>query len=245
MNQNQNPNPYANVATEPVDVASQAEVEERLAFIRRTYVHLTAAIGAFIAIIFGVFQTGLARPMTATMLGGQFSWLITLGLFIGVSWLANWWAMRGGSKIMQYMGLGLYVVAQGVITTPLIYIASVSSPGWVLPAAAGITLSIFSVLTGYVFLTKQDFSFLGPILAVASVAAFGVIAFGILFGFHLGLIFSFAMVGLACGYIVYDTSNVLHKYRTDQHVAASLALFASVILLFWYILRILMSLSGD
>jgi FtsH-binding integral membrane protein len=44
---------------------------------------------------------------------------------------------------------------------------------------------------------------------------------------------------------LYDTSNVLHRYRTEQYVAASLALFASVALLFWYILRLMMSMRRD
>ena len=47
------------------------------------------------------------------------------------------------------------------------------------------------------------------------------------------------------GYILYDTSNVLHHYRTDQHVAASLALFASLATLFWYMIRLLMILNDD
>jgi FtsH-binding integral membrane protein len=51
------------------------------------------------------------------------------------------------------------------------------------------------------------------------------------------------MILLASGYILYDTSNVLHHYRTDQYVAASLALFAAVALLFWYVLRLLMELN--
>jgi FtsH-binding integral membrane protein len=55
--------------------------------------------------------------------------------------------------------------------------------------------------------------------------------------------FSAAMIVLACGYILYDTSNVLHHYRTDQYVAAAVALFASVALLFWYVLRIMMAFS--
>ena len=57
----------------------------------------------------------------------------------------------------------------------------------------------------------------------------------------IGLLFSGAMVVLAGGYTLYYTSNVLHHYRTDQHVAASLALFSAVALMFWYILRIFMS----
>jgi FtsH-binding integral membrane protein len=49
------------------------------------------------------------------------------------------------------------------------------------------------------------------------------------------------MVAFAGAAILYDTSNILHRYRTDQHVAASLSLFASVALLFWYILSIFSS----
>jgi FtsH-binding integral membrane protein len=48
------------------------------------------------------------------------------------------------------------------------------------------------------------------------------------------------MIAFACGYILYDTSNVMLHYRTTQHVAAALALFASVMLLFWYVLRVLL-----
>ena len=61
---------------------------------------------------------------------------------------------------------------------------------------------------------------------------------------HLGIWFSVAMVVFACAYILYDTSNVMHHYRPGQHVAASLALFASVTLLLWYVIRILISLSS-
>jgi len=49
------------------------------------------------------------------------------------------------------------------------------------------------------------------------------------------------MIAFFCAYILYDTSNVLHHYRIGQHVAASLALFASVVMLFWYILQLFLS----
>jgi hypothetical protein len=73
------------------------------------------------------------------------------------------------------------------------------------------------------------------------IAAMALIVLGILFGFSLGIWFVWAMIVAACGYILYYTSNVLHHYRTDQHVAAALALFASVALLFWYVIQIFMS----
>ena len=66
-----------------------------------------------------------------------------------------------------------------------------------------------------------------------------------IFGFSLGLVFCAAMVALAAGFIIYDTSNIIHRYGTNEHVAASLALFASVALLFYYILRIFMAFGRD
>ena len=103
-----------------------------------------------------------------------------------------------------------------------------------------VTLAVFGGLTLAVFVTKKDYSGLRPILCVGSLIALGVIVAGILLGFSLGLFFSFAMVALMSGYILYYTSNVLHHYPVGSHVAASLALFAAVALLFWYVLRIVM-----
>ena len=106
------------------------------------------------------------------------------------------------------------------------------------------TLGLFAILTAVVFITRKDFSFLRGILMFGGFAALGLIVVAILFGFSLGPIFTYAMIALACGYILYDTSNVLHHYRIGQHVAAALALFASVALLFWYICAVVPQKSG-
>lgn len=234
-------NPYRNVATEPVDVASEADVEARLAFIRQTYLHLALAIAAFVGLEFAIFRAGFAEQLVGVMLGaGGLSWMITLLLFVGVGWIANKLAMSRASETIQYAGLGLYVVAEAIIFVPLLYMASYYSDPSVIPAAGIITLSVFSVLTGYVFVSKQDFSFLGPALAIATAVAFGAIFVSLFFGFQLGTLFAAAMVALASGYILYYTSNVLHHYNTEQHVAASLALFSAVAMLFYYILFLLM-----
>jgi FtsH-binding integral membrane protein len=103
---------------------------------------------------------------------------------------------------------------------------------------------VFAGLTAVVFLTGKDFSFLRTALWLGGFIALGFGICACLFGFSLGLVFSVAMVALASGYILYDTSNVLHHYRIGQHVAAALALFASVALLFYYIVRIVLSLTS-
>jgi FtsH-binding integral membrane protein len=157
-----------------------------------------------------------------------------------VSTLASNWAVSAVSPATQYAGLGLYVVAESIIFAPLLYIANGIDPS-VIQSAALTTLALFSGLTLAVFITRKDFSFLRTFLVFGGFAAMGFILVAILFQFQLGAIFTYAMIALACGYILYDTSNVMHHYRVGQHVAAALALFASVALLFWYLVRFFMS----
>jgi len=221
--------------------AADAAPQERASFIRKTYLHLAAAILAFIGLETYLFTSGFAEVIATTMMG--FSWFIVLALFMGVSILANWWANSSTSKPLQYLGLGLYIVAEAIIFVPLLYMAAYySSGGFQTIMKAGIvSLGLLAGLTAVVFITKKDFSFLGPILAIGGFVALGFIAASLLFGFSLGGIFAFIMVGFAATAILFSTSNVLHQYQPTQYVAASLSLFASVALLFWYILSIFSS----
>ena len=223
--------------------AADAPAEQRVTFIRRTYQHLAMAVLAFVAVEWMIFQTGVAERLTATMLGGRWSWLLVLGGFMGVSWIAQRWADTQASRQMQYLGLGVYVLAEAIIFVPILYIASRVGEN-VIPMAGLITMLLFGGLTTVAFTTRADFTFLGGILKIGGFVALGVIVASIGFGFNLGLLFSAVMVAFAAGAILYSTSNVLHRYHPDQYVAASLSLFASVALLFWYVLRILMSFAN-
>src|SRR5262245_3615263 len=226
------------------DTVFYAEATERAAFIRRTYAHLAGAVVAFIAVEWMLLQSPIAATMTSLMTGG-FSWLIVLAAFMGVSWLAERWANSEASPQMQYLGLGVFVVAEAILFLPLLYIASNFASADVIPMAALITGFLFTGLTATVFITRKDFSWMRSILTIGGFVALGVIVASIIFGFSLGIIFSSIMVLFASVAILYDTSQVLHHYRTNQHVAASLSLFASVALLFWYVLWIVMSLSSS
>lgn len=241
-------NPYSvHNSTQPAAMGLDLD-EARVGFIRRTYAHLTGAILGLIALETVLFAAVPAATMDAVvgrMLGG-WGWLLVLGAFMAVSWVARMWADSDTSRPMQYMGLSLYVVAQAVILLPMLYICIriLGDPSLPIKAAA-ITATCFICLTAFVFMTGVDLSSWGKYLAIAGFVAMGVIVVGIFAGFSLGLFFSAAMVALASGYILYDTSNIIHQYRTDQHVAASLALFASVVLLFWYVLRIMIAFSSN
>jgi FtsH-binding integral membrane protein len=228
-------NPYAQAG---FYTAAQASVDERAAFITKTYLHLVGAIFAFVVLEAGLFLTGMAEALIPYMLGR--AWIVVLLAFVGVSWLADRWARNTTSLPMQYMGLLLYVGAQSVLFLPMMAFALVRAPE-AIPAAGLVTVLIFGGLTGIVFLTRKDFSFMRGVLGVASLGALALVGCSLLFGFSLGVLFSVAMVVLAAGYILYNTSNILHHYRTDQYVSAALALFADVALLFWYVLRIFLN----
>jgi FtsH-binding integral membrane protein len=195
-----------------------------------------------------LFSVGFDEWFLATLGNVPFSWLLVLGGFMVVSWVADSWARSDASPGKQYAGLFLYVLVEAILFVPLIAIslnAAITVDGvgtvGILPAAAVTTLAVFGGLTAVALLTKKDFSFLGGILGIAMFGAMALIVLSILFGLHLGIWFVWAMVIAACGYILYHTSNVLHHYRTDQHVAAALALFASVALLFWYVLQLFLA----
>jgi FtsH-binding integral membrane protein len=233
MNEKAYNNPYVAVA--------DAGASERSRFIRRTYLHLAGALLAFTTLEAVFLSSPVAPALINLMVGSQYSWLIVLGLFMGVSWLAESWARSGASMAMQYAGVALYVVAQAVIFIPLLYVAAFYSSPEIIPMAAMITGGLFLGLTGVVVTTRIDFSFLRSALVIGGFVALGFIVASILFGFNLGTFFAGAMVVFASIAILYSTSAIFRDYRTDQYVAASLTLFASVALLFWYILRILLS----
>jgi len=226
------------------DIAAEAEVSERVAFIQRTYVTLLIAIGAFIVVETILLNfTPLPQMMMAFLQQAPWGWLLILGGFIGVSYIAESWASaEGASQGKQVFGLSLFVLAEAVIFVPMLWFAKEFHPDAIF--SAGLTTGIlFAGLTASVFLTKHDFSWMRSGLYLLSFAALAFIVVTIFTGVSgvMYTAFIIAMIFLACGYILYYTSNVLHHYRTNQHIAAALALFSAVALLFWYVLQLFLS----
>lgn len=239
MNDN---NPYESYSQYGSSVAEMANADIRATFLQKTYLHLLGAIIAFAsicAIIINVFGAQL-EPMVLSMISG-YNWLLVLGGFMFVSYIADRWANSSSSREMQYLGLSVYVVAQSILFIPLLYIAQKYVGDQVIWSAGIMTAIVFGGLTLTVLVTKADFSFLRSFLVVAGFAALGLIACSILLqGFSLGMWFSVAMVVFASAAILYNTSNILHQYNPQQYVAAALALFASVTLLLWYVIQLFM-----
>jgi hypothetical protein len=230
-------NPYAS-SWENV-IIDQPE-EARASFIRKTYAHLAGAIAAFALLETLLQSMGLGEVALHWIGTSRMSWLFVMLAFMVVSWVANKWAMSSTSSTTQYLGLGLYVITEALIFLPLIAIAK-SYDNNVIGQAAIVTVALVLGISVMAFTLKKDFSFLGGILRVGGFIMLGLIVASFFLPISLGFWFAAFGAIFAGGCVLYDTSNIMHHYRPGQHVAASLSLFASVALMFWYILRLFMS----
>jgi len=212
-------------------------VAGRSEFIWKCYAHVVGAILAFAAIEAYLFSAGIAEAIAKPMLQ---NWWMVFGAFILVSWGATHVAHRIESTAAQYGALAVFVVAEALVFAPMLYMAYRIEPSLV-DSAAGVTLLGSGGLIATAMITRKDFSFLRGILVWGFVLALVAIVASFIFGFHMGTWFSLAMIGFAGAAVLYDTSNIMHHYPEDRYVAASMALFASIAMMFWYILRLFMS----
>ncbi len=223
-------------------VGNQSDVE-KATFYRKTYSHVALAVLGFVLVEYLFFQSEAIVNLALSLTDG-YKWLLLLGGFIFVTNYAEKMAIKSHNRNQQYLALAIYVVAEAFIFIPLLAMAiSITGDFSLLSQAAVLTISLFVGLSAVVLITKKDFSFLRSGLMIGGFIAIGLIVAGIIFGFNLGLWFSGAMILLAAGTILYQTSNMVHKYSNDQYVSAALGLFASLMLLFWYLLSFIMNRS--
>lgn len=220
-------------------VAHSSDVE-KASFYKKTYLHVALSILAFIGVETILLKT-VPAELIAMMFGQRYIWLLIIGVFWLASFLASKWSLSQ-SKSTQYLGLGFYILLEAIIFMPLLFIATNMTGGAnVIFQAATLTIAMFAGISAVAFTSKRDFSFLRNIIVIGGFIAIGLIVAGMIFGFNLGLWFSVGMVLLASATILYQTSKLKDSYGTNQYVGAALQLFASIMLLFWYILSILMS----
>lgn len=212
-------------------------VDSRSVFITRTYTHLVGGILGFILVEMGLFESGLAGQILGYM--QHLPWMLILGAFMLIGWLASRTAQTSTSIGMQYFAYGAYVVAEAIIFVPLLYFANLKAPGTI-DSATLVTLLGAGGLMLVAHQTRKDFSFMRAILMWGGILALIAIVGALVFGLQLGTWFSVAMIGFAGAAVLYDTSNIIHYYPEDRYVSAAMQLFASIALMFWYVLRLLM-----
>jgi FtsH-binding integral membrane protein len=225
-----------------LNLVANASAVERQTFYRKTYAHVALGILGFIAAEW-LLINNVSESFIFSMISSQWVWLLILGGFWMISMFTDRLALSP-DRGTQYAGLMLFAAVEAIIFLPLIYIALVYVGGDIIKQAAVMSLSLFAGLSALVLLTKADFSFLKSALIIGGFIALGIIVGGALFGFQLGLWFSVGMVILAAGSILYETSRLKYQYHTEQYVGAGLRLFASLMLLFYYILTILLRFAG-
>lgn len=226
-----------------MNLVAQATETERRTFYRKTYAHVALGVLAFIAFEW-VLLNNVPESTIIAMVSSQWIWLAILGIFYLASTFTDRLSMSPDRNV-QYIGLFLFAFVEAIVFLPIIFIAKVYVGGEIINQAAIMTAALFGGLSAIVLLTKADFSFLRTGLIIGSFVALGCILGGAIFGFTLGLWFSAAMILLAAGAILYETSRLKLEYGTEQYVGAGLRLFASLMLMFYYILSLLMSLSRD
>ncbi|WP_068596348.1 Bax inhibitor-1 family protein [Vaginella massiliensis] len=223
-----------------MQTVSNATVEERANFYKHTYGHVAGGVLAFLVVESLMLQSEKLVQFMFSLTQG-YLWLALLVGFMLVTSFAQRMANESMDRSKQYLGYFIFIVAEALIFVPMIaYVLYLGNPE-VLKQAALVTIALFAGLSTVVFVTKTDFSILRGALTIGFFLAIGLIVAGMLFGFDLGLWFSVGMCALAAGSILYNTYQLKYQYATDQYVPAALSLFASLMLLFWYVLRIFMS----
>lgn len=229
----------------PVQPVAAESAEVRGEFVIRVYQHLLLAVAAFVGFEAILFSTGVAEGLFDLLFtNGGATWLLVLGGFMVIQWMATSAAHNVENVGLQYAGLFGLAGGEALLFAPFLYLVfnDADNGGTSVAAAALITAFMFAGLTIIAFTTRKDLSFLRPMLMWGGFAALGLIFAAVLFGLSLGIWFSLAMIALAGGSILYQTQAIMARYPSNAHVGAAVQLFASVMLLFWYVLRLVMAL---
>lgn len=214
-----------------METAARAGVAERMAFVRKVYALF------FAATLFAIVGVGLSFVFPPLMLAVYaHPWLGFIALLGGV---------MGAQAVRHVPGVNLlalfaFTTLTGIIISPAIAIYTQLNPASILEAGV-LTVGIFGGLTGYVFVSKKDFSFLRGMVVTGLIV---LILAGVL---NLFLVGSSALAfGISCaalllfsGFVLYDTSNIIRRYPTNEYVQGALALYLDAFNIFLALLRIL------
>jgi hypothetical protein len=110
--------------------------------------------------------------------------------------------------------------------------------------AAFLTGAVVGSLTLYTFWAVKrgsDFSFLGPFLfaSLMVMMLFSIIQLIIPLGPTGRMVFAGIGALVMCGFIVYDTCDLIKRYSYDDYIWAAIAIYGDIINLFIYLLSLL------
>jgi len=211
--------------------AAVAGVGERMAFVRKVYALF------FAATLFAIAGVGFGFVFPPVMLAVvAHPWLSFFVLIGGV---------LGAQAVRLVPGVNLlalfaFTALTGVIISPAIAIYTRLNPASILQAGV-LTVGIFGGLTAYVFVSKKDFSFMRGMVTAGLIVVFlaAVLNLFIVGSSALAFAISCAALLLFSGFVLYDTSNIIRRYPTNEYVAGALDLYLDAFNIFLALLRIL------
>lgn len=211
--------------------AGEATVAERIAFIRKVYALFFAAT---LFAIGGVFLGFTFPPLMIAV--AEHPWITLILMLVGV--------MAAQSvrhvPVVNLFALFGFTTLTGVIISPLLYYVSRTNPNSIIEAGV-LTVGIFGGLTAYVFLSNRDFSFLRGMVTVGLIVVVLASLLNVLligsFGFSFAI--SVGILLLFSGFVLYDTSNIIRRYPTNEYVAGAMDLYLDAFNMFLALLRIL------
>ncbi len=169
-------------------------------------------------------------------------WALQLGGMIGLLMLTNVFKNSAMGVLCVFAFTGFMGLTAG--PTINLYLSFFSNGAELVMTAAGGTGVIFLALSGYVLTTRKDFSFMGGFLFVGLIVMIVASLANLFFQVPaLQLALSAASIMLFSGYILYDTSKIIHGGETN-YVMATVQLFLDIYIIFMNLLHILGSLSG-
>lgn len=229
----------------PTPVAA-LDAEVRGEFVMKVYQHLLLAVTAFVGFEAILFTTGIAEAMFDFLVESSIAWLAILGGFMVIQWMGTSAAHNLSNTNVQYAGLFGMAGAEALIFAPFLYLVfnDADNGATTVAAAAIITAVGFVGLTAIAFVTRKDLSFLRPMLMWGGFGALGLIGAAVIFGLSLGIWFSVGMIVLAGGSILYQTQAIMARYPSEAYVGAAVQLFGSLMMMFWYVLRLLSQLRN-
>ena len=225
---------FGSTTTLPRGITPAASVTttDRLVFIKKVYSLLamsmgTAAVGAYLG----------SGPLLLLVAPNMMLFFI---LQIALIFFASFAARKPG---LNMVALFSFTTVSGLTLGPLLYQVGPS----IAAEAFALTAITFAGLSMYVVYSKKDFSFMSGFLMTGLIV---LVVGGLLNMFFIQsgmmhFVMSGASVLLFSGFILYDTSNILRYYGTDEYVSATLALYLDVLNLFIALLSILGIMGRD
>ena len=238
------PSSYADLEGEPVMMAREVancSAEVKAGFIRKVYGILSIQL-MFTVIGAATFMfVESARTFALSSMGVFYT-----AALLPIPVLFALFCYKDKHPVNLYL-LSLFTVCEAYTVGVVCAVYQQQGYGMIVLQALLLTAAIFISLTSYVFVTKKDFSWMGGALymGLMVLVMWSIIQMFFPIGGGLGrAVFSLLGALLFSGYILYDTSNIMHRMGPDDYIMASISLYLDIINLFLYLLEILRFLQG-